>query len=300
MLKAVAVSVKTPVVKQPISPEEWILGFESHGLPLPFFRQMLSPVKMLMIVISMLTVFPVVTVCVRVVNWLMFGEIVPICGGAVMAGWRGEEFVRGLGIKVTVAFGAAKLLMVESDETEVGELFAGVSGVELGFGGFSTKGAVRTGEFEGLLVGVAAAALELAIWTLGEPEKLPARVTVVLLGLAGFSTKVTVSMLEFDRLLAKVIVVVLGPDGFATKGITLEPDGLLASVTVVVLGFAGSAKVIVSTVSGFCTEVTVLTLELVAGEAAADSLAATKVTVAAPFTGLLSVCGASAEGSCLA
>lgn len=50
--------------------------------------------------------------------------------------------MRGLGTKVTVAFGAAKLTMVEIDETEVGELFAGVSGVELGFGGFSTKGTV--------------------------------------------------------------------------------------------------------------------------------------------------------------
>lgn len=118
------------------------MGFESHGLPLPFFLQMVSPVKMLMIVISMLTVFPEVTVCVRVVNWLMFWGIVPTCGGAVMAGCRGEELARGVGTKVTVAFGAAKLMMVETDETEVGELFAGVSGVELGFGGFSTKGTV--------------------------------------------------------------------------------------------------------------------------------------------------------------
>lgn len=32
--------------------------------------------------------------------------------------------------------------MVEIDETEVGELVAGDSGVELGFGWFSTRGAV--------------------------------------------------------------------------------------------------------------------------------------------------------------
>lgn len=257
---------------------------------------MVSPVKMLMIVISMLTVFPEVTVCVRVVNWFMFGEIVPTCGGAVMAGWRGEELIKGVGIKVTVAFGAAKLLMMEIDETGVGELCAGVSGVELGFSGESTKGAVWTlGELEGLLAGVAAAALELATWTIGEPERLPARVMIVLLELTGFSTMVTVSMLDFDRLLAKVIVVVLGPAGLATKGITLGPDELLASVTVVVLGFAESAKVIVSTVSGSCTKVTVLTLGLVVGEPAADSLAAIKVIVA-PFAEL----GDSAEGNCFA
>lgn len=142
VLNAVAVSVKIPVVKKPISPEAWTLGFESHGLPLPFFLQMVSPVKMLTIVISMLTVFPEVTVCVRVVNWLMFWEIVPTCGGVVMAGWKGEELIRGVGRKATVAFGAVKLSMVEIEETEVGELFAGVSEVELGFGRFSTEGTV--------------------------------------------------------------------------------------------------------------------------------------------------------------
>lgn len=115
----------------------------------------------------------------------------------------------------------------------------------------------------------------------------------MVLGLTGFSAKVTVSMLEFDRLFANVTVVVLGFAGFATKGITLEADELLASVTVVVLGLAGfSILVTVSTVSGFCTKVTVLTLGVVVGEAAADSLAATKVTVA--------VLGDSAEGNCLA
>lgn len=146
--------------------------------------------------------------------------------------------------------------------------------------------------FEGLLAGIAAAALELAkgaakgaVWTLGEPEGL--------LGLTGFWAKVTVSVLEFDRLLANVTVVVLGSAGFATKGITLEPDGLLASVTVVVPRLAGfSILVTVSTVSGFCTKVTVFTLGVVVGEEAADSLAATKVAVA--------VLGDSAEGNCLA
>lgn len=121
----------------------------------------------------------------------------------------------------------------------------------------------------------------------------------MLLRLTGFSTKVTVSMLEFDRLLTKVTVVVLGFAGFATRGITLELDGLLASVTVVVLGFAGfSVKVTVTTVSGFCTKVTVWAIGLVVGEIAADSVAATKVTVAVPFE-LLSVRDDSAEGSCL-
>lgn len=111
----------------------------------------------------------------------------------------------------------------------------------------------------------------------------------------------TVSMLEFDELLAKVTVVVLGSAGLATKGITLAFDGLLASVTVIVLGFAGfPIKVTVSIVSGFCTKVTVLTVGAVVGEAAADSLAATKATVVTPFAELLSMRDGSAEGNCLA
>lgn len=59
-----------------------------------------------------------------------------------MAGWRGEELIRGVGRKATVAFGPATLSMVEIDEIVVGELFVGVSGVELGFGRFSAKGTV--------------------------------------------------------------------------------------------------------------------------------------------------------------
>lgn len=71
--------------------------------------------------------------------------------------------MRGLGTKVTVTFGPVKFSMVETDETAVGKFVAGVSGVELGFGGSFTKGTVWTlGEIEGLLAGVATAMFGLA------------------------------------------------------------------------------------------------------------------------------------------
>lgn len=86
VLNAVAVSVKMPVVKQGTCPEGLKSGLESHGSPLSFFLQMISPVNMLMMLISMLMSPPEETVCVTVVKWSTIGETVPTCGGAVMAG----------------------------------------------------------------------------------------------------------------------------------------------------------------------------------------------------------------------
>lgn len=69
-----------------------------------------------------------------------------------------------------------------------------------------------------------------AVWTVGETEGLLAGVTVVLLELAGFSIEEAVSTVEFDGLLAKVIVVVLG---FATTVTVSTASGVCIEVTVV-------------------------------------------------------------------
>ncbi|KAL6803416.1 hypothetical protein GGI42DRAFT_342719 [Trichoderma sp. SZMC 28013] len=272
VLNAVAVDVKMPVVKHGD-------GLGSHGSSLPCFLQMTSPVKMLMMLISILTSPPEeVTVCVIVVNWSTMGEIVPACGGAVI--------FAGLATEVAVWMPVLRLDELLGDTT---------SGVAVGFGGLSTKGTVsvvvlEVFGLEELLERVTVAVLELpgcsttvtvsAVEFDGLLAKvavvelclvgLLVRVTVAVLGLAGFSTNVTVSMVEFPALLSEAVAAVLELAGFSTE-VTVSVvelaeiafEGLFASVTVVVLGPAGlSTNVTVSTLGlgagGFCTTVTVL------------------------------------------
>lgn len=277
VLNAVAVCVKMPVVKQGD-------GLGSQGSSLPSLLQMTSPVKMLMMLISMLTSPPEeVTVCVIVVNWSTVGEIVPACGGPVI--------IAGLATEVAVWTPVPRLDELLGDTT---------CGVAVGFGGFSTKGTVsvvvlKVVGFEELLERVTVAVLWLAgcstTVTVSAVEfdallaevavaelclaGLFVRVTVAVLGLTGFSTNVTVSMVEFDALLseavaAEAVAEVLEVAWLSTEVIVstvefaeIAFEGLFASVTTVVLGLAGVSKnVTVSAVGpgGFCTTVTVLIL----------------------------------------
>lgn len=253
----------------------------SQGSSLPSFLQMTSPVKMLMMLISILTSPPEeVTVCVIVVNWSTIGEIVPACGGAVI--------FAGLATEVAVWIPVPRLNEVLGDTT---------SGVAVGVGRSGTKGTVSVVVFEvvgceELLERVTVAVVALARFsttvTVSAVEfdellaevavvelciaELLVRVTVAVLGLAEFSTNVTVSVVEFDALLSEAVAAVLEAAGLSTK-VTVSTvefaeiafEGLFVSVTVVVLGLDGlSTNVTVSALGlgagGFCTTVTVLVL----------------------------------------
>lgn len=243
VLNAVAVCVKMPVVKQGD-------GLGSHGSSLPSFLRMTSPVKMLMMLISILTSPPEeVTVCVIVVNWSTMGEIVPACGGPVI--------IAGLATEVAVWIPVPRLDELLGDTT---------IGVAVGVGRFCTKGTVSVVVFEEvgceeLLERVTVAAVALAgcsaTVTVSFEELLAevavvelclaglfVRVTVAVLGLAGVSTNVTVSTVEFDALLSEVVAAELEAAGLSTKvtvsALGLGAGGFCTTVTVLVLGFDSS------------------------------------------------------------